>query len=152
MKQHKYKARGGWYTRDLHGPITDRDSPYYFGNRDELIHFDSELEVKFAKQLQLRERAGDIIGWKRNYEPWDFNERSTKLFRANSRIKPDFVYWERKQLQVLPVWVEVKGMPRKESLTQIRRAIKFFPERKLLIYTKEGIFDAEHYIQIVRRK
>jgi len=137
MKQHKYNARAGWYTPDLQGPFPK-------GRYPNLIHFDSQLEVRFARTLELRTRANDILGWVRNYDAWDFNTKRTTPYRANSRIKPDFLYWENDGTEV---WVEVKGMARRESLTQISRAIKYFPERKLLIHTRQGTFTPEYYLQ-----
>ena len=142
MKQHKYNARAGWYTPDVRGPFPKASQP-------NLIHFDSMLEVKYAKQLELRTCANDILGWERSHENWDFNLRREKPYRANSQIKPDFIYWENDGTQV---WVEVKGYARQESLTQIRRAILCYPERKLLIYTKDGTHTAEQYLLLVGRK
>jgi len=139
MIKHKFNARAGWYTADLRGPFPKNSQPG-------LIHFDSKLEVIYARQLELLTISNGILGWQRSYENWDFNERAPKPYRANSQIKPDFKYWES---DGTPVWVEVKGYARKESLTQIRRAIKYFPERKLLIYTSNGTHTPENYLQLV---
>ncbi len=143
MKHHKYNAKGaGWYTvPDLMGPF----------KKDEYLNLEyyaSGLEVVCFKRLRDIWKSATIV-----HQPpvWDFNERSEKPFRAHSQYRPDFYI---KNLKVTgdreKIWVEAKGVCDQRSLVLIGRAIKLYPERRLLIFTGERggrLWDAKDFLE-----
>ena len=148
MKFHKLKAKwAGWYDGALNGPVSKDKLPADHKKKG-YRYFRSGLEVEYARNLQIRLAAKDIKSWAFEPESWDFQAREKKVLRRNSLYTPDFMFVDSKGETY---FVEAKGFNYSGSATKIRRALKYFPERKLLVYTKKtGTIAAQQYLDKIK--
>jgi len=139
QKQGKYRAVRGWYDEQLQS--TDQSHGRWY--------FRSLLEVACAKYLNLLIKCKEPIRWSYGRTEmenghWDFNERSEKPHKTNSQYTLDFEVTN--ILTDHRYWIEVKGAP--QGLTKIRRALKYFPERELRVFTaRYGMEPAANYLK-----
>lgn len=91
------------------------------------IYFRSGLELKYAKILQFRLEAGDILNYE--YEPETFYFEGIK--RGVTNYKPDFKVYKNDGSHY---YIEVKGYLDAKSKTKIKRFRKYFPDEKIILY------------------
>jgi len=86
----------------------------------------NKTEIEYAKELELRKKAGEILDWK--YEPF-----SLKL-AGKTYYKPDF-------LVVFPEHFEIHevkgGFIREDAMVKLKVAAKMFPWFKFILAQKK---------------
>ena len=131
-------VRAGWYDADLR-PCSKKNGVYYF---------QSKRELNRARILEQLRRAGDIIRWEHQPETWDFLRRTDRILRAHTTYRPDF--W------VLTssgeYWIEVKGYLNQRGRVVLEHAVKYYPERLLLVDTQDGLIEAKEYLGREKQK
>ncbi len=147
----RIKSVASWYDAALN-PCDKEHGVYYFR---------SKLELMCAQRLQIEKQEGRILSWstgkKMKAGHWDFNLNARKPYRANSQYTLDFEVnfsrlWEPKpsmpRIVESDYWVEVKGSP--QGIIKIERALKHYPERRLMVYDKDGMQPAQAYLDKIR--
>ena len=147
-KRHKYRAKPGWYDVDLQ-PCSRNDEGNYIIDpvtkkpRGSQYYLHSQLELKTARNLHLQKLSGNIQDWARNTETWDFNVCRKTPFRQNSTYTPDF--WVKKN-DDSTFYIECKGYNYPGSLVKIKRAVKYYPQKTLFVYTQTQQMSAKEYL------
>ena len=121
-EQHRRGVLGGFntYSRCKRG---------WYECNGKRIFMRSGWELKYARILDARIDAGEILKWEYEAETFEFE----KIKRGTRSYTPDFKIW-------LPdgsvVFHEVKGWMDAKSKTRIKRMAKYFPDVTLVIISK----------------
>lgn len=144
--RHKYRAKPGWHDKDL-----NKCEVIEKGVKPEgaVYYFKSKLEVTFAKMLRFQVVKGYMQKWEYEPEKWDFNERAKKPFRNYSTFTPDFKLTFPNG--TVDFW-EITGMLYPGKISKLKRAHKLFPEKTLLVVTKDQTLPVADYLAEHKRK
>lgn len=126
-------VKPGYYDAELR-PCTKGNGVYYFQSKGDL---------ECARGLELQRKAGLILKWEYQPAAWDFLKRADKILRAHTQYRPDFiVYTDRKTY-----WIEVKGYLNARGRTVLKRAVKYYPEHELWVYSGDERLLAPRYLE-----